>query len=64
MVEEHQDLLLLQFEAANTSRLISVQARLLEGMKQNTVILLGHTPMDALPAPEEVPSTMHPEDQH
>jgi hypothetical protein len=53
MLEEYQDLLLLQFEAANTSRMISVQARLLEGMEQNSAILVGYTPMDTLPAPGE-----------
>ena len=53
-IEEYQDLLLLQFEAANTSRLISVQTRLLAGMEQEPVILFGHTPIEALPTQKEV----------
>lgn len=55
LIEEYHDLLLLQFEAANTARLLWVQGRLLEGTKQKKLILLGQSPITALPSPGEMP---------
>lgn len=55
MFEDYRDLLLLQLEAANTARFIWVQGRLLEGTEQKKLVLLGHEPIPALPAPDEIP---------
>lgn len=49
MIEEYHDLLLLQLETANTNRLINVQGRLLEGAEQKRLILIGQSPLTALP---------------
>jgi len=55
MFMDIRDLILLKFEAKNTARLIEVQSRLLEGMKQKEFILLGREPVPALPVLEEIP---------